>query len=43
MKVVQELVTYFDSRGKLSRRQLRKLLDDNKIAADAPSNMHGVH
>jgi LCCL domain len=42
MKVVQELVTYFDRRGKLSRRQLRKILDDNKVAADAPSNMHGL-
>ena len=42
MKVVQELVTYFDRRGKLSRAQLRKLLDQNKVAADAPSSMHGL-
>ena len=42
MKVVHELVTYFDRRGKLSPRQLRKLLDEQKIAADAPSNMHGL-
>ncbi len=42
MKVVQELVSYFDQRGKLSRRQLRKILDDNKVAADAPSSMHGL-
>lgn len=42
MKVVQELVTYFDSRGKLTRRQLKKLLDDNRIASDAPTNMHGL-
>ena len=27
MKVVQELVAYFDRRGKLSRRQLRRLLE----------------
>ena len=27
MKVIQELVAYFDRRGKLSRRQLRGLLD----------------
>jgi LCCL domain len=42
MKVVQELVTYFDQRGKLSPRQLRKILDTNKVAADAPGNMHGL-
>lgn len=42
MKVVQELVSYFDSRGMLSRRQLRKMLDDNKVAADAPTSMHGL-
>lgn len=42
MKVVQELVTYFDRQGKLSRKQLRKLLDQNKIAGDAPINMHGL-
>jgi hypothetical protein len=42
MKVVQELVTYFDARGKLSRAQLRKLLDHDQVAADAPSNMSGL-
>ncbi len=42
MKVVQELVGYFDRRGKLSRRQLRKLLDQNFVASDAPNNMHGL-
>jgi LCCL domain len=42
MKVVQELVTYFDRRGKLSRRQLRKILDQNQVAADAPTSMHGL-
>ena len=42
MKVVQELVAYFDKRGKLSRRQLRKLLEDNFVASDAPSSMHGL-
>ncbi len=42
MKVVQELVAYFDTRGKLSRRQLRKLLDQNYVATDAPSSMHGL-
>lgn len=42
MKVVQELVAYFDQRGKLSRRQLRKLLEQNWGASDAPANMHGL-
>ena len=42
MKVVQELVAYFDQRGKLSRRQLKKLLEQNFIASDAPTNMHGL-
>lgn len=42
MKVVQELVAYFDRRGKLSRRQLKALLEDNFVASDAPSSMHGL-
>lgn len=42
MKVVQELVAYFDQRGKLSRRQLKKLLEQNCVASDAPANMHGL-
>ena len=42
MKVIQELVAYFDQRGKLSRRQLRGLLEQNSIAIDAPPNMHGL-
>ncbi len=42
MKVVQELVAYFDTRGRLSSRQLRKLLDQGHVAADAPSSMHGL-
>jgi hypothetical protein len=42
MKVVQELVAYFDTRGRLSGRQLRKLLDQGQVAADAPSSMHGL-
>lgn len=42
MKVVQELVAYFDRRGQLSRRQLRKLLAQNFVASDAPPNMHGL-
>jgi hypothetical protein len=39
MKAVQELVTYFDRRGKLSPRRIRRLLDGGFLAADAPHNM----
>jgi LCCL domain len=42
VKVVQELVAYFDRRGKLSRRQLRKLLEQNFVATDAPQTMRGL-
>lgn len=39
MKAIQELVAYFDRRGALSKRQIRKLLDQGLLAAEAPSNM----
>ncbi len=39
MKVVQELVSYFDRRGALSQKQLRSLLDQGYLAAEAPQNM----
>ena len=39
MKVVQELVTYFDRRGALSQKQLRGLLDQGFLAAEAPPHM----
>ena len=39
MKAVQELVAYFDRRGKLSASRIRKLLDGGFLAADAPANM----
>lgn len=42
MKAVQELVAYFDRRGKLSRRQLRTILDKHAVATDAPGTMHGL-
>jgi hypothetical protein len=42
MKVVHELVTYFDRRGRLSPRQLRAMLDKGKVACDPPASMHGV-
>ncbi len=41
MKAVQELVAYFDKRGQLSRRQLKRLLEQNFVASDAPGSMHG--
>jgi len=42
MKVVQELVSYFDRKGTLSRRQLRDILDKHYVATDAPATMHGL-
>ena len=42
MKAVQELVAYFDKRGELSSRQLKRLLDKNFIASEAPASMHGL-
>ena len=39
MKVVQELVAYFDRRGKLSAAQIHALLDRGYLAADAPVHM----
>jgi hypothetical protein len=39
MKVVQELVAYFDRRGALSPRQLRKLLYQGFLASEAPQTM----
>jgi hypothetical protein len=42
MKAVQELVAYFDRRGQLSRRQLKRLLEQNFVASDAPGSLHGL-
>ena len=39
MKVMQELVAYFDRRQMLTPRQLRKLLDQGFLASDAPVSM----
>lgn len=39
MKVMQELVGYFDRKGRLTPRQLKKLLDQGFLASDAPANM----
>lgn len=39
MKVVQELVAYFDRRGQLSKKQVRQLLEQGYLASDAPPHM----
>ena len=39
MKVMQELVGYFDRKGKLTSRQLKQLLDQGFLASDAPPTM----
>jgi hypothetical protein len=39
MKVIQELVAYFERRGRLTGPQIRKLLDQGLLAGDAPPNM----
>ncbi len=39
MKVMQELVAYFDRKQKLTPRQLHKLLDQGFLASDAPATM----
>ena len=38
MKVIQELVAYFDRQGKLPQRDIRRLLEQGYLAADAPTN-----
>ncbi len=39
MRVMQELVAYFDRAGRLTPRQMRKLLDQGFLASDAPQTM----
>ena len=39
MKGIQELVAYFDRRGRLTPAQITTLLDQGFLAADAPQNM----
>lgn len=39
MKVIQELVAHFDRQGKLSRKEIRGLLDQGLLAADAPQRI----
>ena len=42
MKVVQELVAHFDRQKKLSRKQIRALLDQGFLAADAPARIEDL-
>jgi hypothetical protein len=39
MKVIQELIAYFDRRGKLTKKQMDRLLKQGLLAADAPDSM----
>ena len=39
MKVMQELVAYFDRKGALTKKQMRQLLDQGFLATDAPATM----
>jgi hypothetical protein len=39
MKVMQELVAYFDRKGALSKKQMKQLLDQGFLASDAPPTM----
>ena len=39
MKVIQELIAYFERRGRLTPVEIRKLLEQGLLAGDAPANM----
>ena len=39
MKIIQELVAHFDAKGRLSPKQIRNLLEEGFLAADAPVHM----
>jgi hypothetical protein len=39
MRVMQELVAYFDRAGRLTPKQMRRLLDQGFLASDAPQTM----
>src|SRR5262245_29236550 len=39
MKVIQELIAYFDRQGKLTPAHMEKLLQQGLLASDAPDNM----
>ena len=39
MKVIQELIAYFDRRGELTPEQIDRLLQQGLLAADAPDSL----
>ncbi len=39
MKVIQELVAHFDRKGKLSKKEIKALLDQGLLAAEAPERI----
>ena len=39
MKVIQELVAHFDRQGRLSRKEIKSLLDQGLLASDAPDRI----
>ncbi len=39
MKVIQELVAHFDRQGKLSRTEIKALLEQGLLASDAPERI----
>ena len=42
MKVIQELVAHFDRQNKLSREELKALLDQGFLATDAPARIQDL-
>jgi hypothetical protein len=42
MKVIQELVAHFERQNKLSRKEIRALLDQGFLAADAPARIQDL-
>ncbi len=39
MKVIQELVAHFDRKGKLSKKDIKALLDQGLLASEAPQRI----
>ncbi len=42
MKVIQELVAHFERKNKLSREELKSLLDQGFLASDAPARIQDL-
>jgi hypothetical protein len=42
MKVIHELIGYFERRGKLTPKMMDKLVKDGFLASDAPTSMSGL-